>query len=209
MQNRPYSRLCLGLAILWLVLVTGGLWAMAKYQFTPGRPALADAYWPEGAQHQRAANTPTLVMLAHPRCPCTRASLGELALIMTRCHDRVAARVLFYKPKDAPPDWEKTDLWRTAAAIPGVALFSDVDGAEAQRFGMETSGQVLLYNQEGRLQFRGGITYSRGHAGDNAGRAAVIALVNGGSPARLETPVFGCSIRGVCPPVAINLSHEP
>ncbi len=57
-------------------------------------------------------------------------------------------------------------------------MLRDDDGAEAKRFGAETSGQTLLYDERGTLAFSGGITGSRGHAGDNAGRASLLALIN-------------------------------
>ena len=52
-------------------------------------------------------------------------------------------------------------------------MLRDDDGAEARRFGAETSGQTLLYDARGALAFSGGITGARGHAGDNAGRASL------------------------------------
>ena len=60
-------------------------------------------------------------------------------------------------------------------------MLRDDDGAEARRFGAETSGQTLLYDEHGALLFSGGITGARGHAGDNAGRASLVALLNRGS----------------------------
>ena len=66
--------------------------------------------------------------------------------------------VVFFKPSGTAEDWEQTDLWKSAAAIPGVAVSIDVDGAEAQRFQATTSGHTLLYDAEGKLLFSGGIT---------------------------------------------------
>jgi len=57
-----------------------------------------------------------------------------------------------------------------------------------------TSGHVVLYDADGKLVFNGGITSSRGHSGDNAGRAAITKLVHHESAAVPEAPVFGCSL---------------
>ena len=114
--------------------------------------------------------------------------------IMTRCRGRLDARILFYKPADAPPGWELTDSWRDAERIPGVRVAVDPDGAEAARFGVETSGHALLYDPAGQLLFSGGLTAARGHAGDNPGRSAVVALVMGGTPEVRRTSVFGCPL---------------
>src|SRR5205823_6234038 len=84
----------------------------------------------------------------------------------------------FYRPQNAPSDWERTDLYRQAAAIPGVTICRDEEGAEARYFHAATSGQTLLYDEAGRLLFSGGITAARGHEGDNDGQQTLIALLN-------------------------------
>jgi hypothetical protein len=114
---------------------------------------------------------------------------------MAQAQGRVTAYVLFVKPSGSADDWEKTDLWQSAASIPGVTVVVD-DGAEAQRFHAVTSGQTALYDVEGRLQFSGGITGSRGHSGDNAGRSAIVSLLNTGDAERTKTSVFGCPLYG-------------
>jgi hypothetical protein len=120
--------------------------------------------------------------------------MGELARIMAHTQGRLTAYVLFLKPAGFSEDWEKTDLWQSAASIPGVIVMIDDEGAEARLFNSSTSGQTILYDSAGRLQFSGGITGSRGHAGDNAGRSAIVSLVNAGAADRTETFVFGCQL---------------
>jgi hypothetical protein len=120
--------------------------------------------------------------------------MGELSQIMAAAQGKVRAYVLFFTPRDAPSDWESTDLRRSAAAIPGVTVLSDVDGKEAQSFGAETSGHTLLFGADGRLLFSGGITASRGHAGGNDGESAILSLISHHGAARASTFVFGCSL---------------
>ena len=78
--------------------------------------------------------------------------------------------------------------------MPGVRVYRDEGGVETRRFGVTSSGHVLLYAPSGRLQFSGGITLSRGHEGDNPGSEAIIHVVRGGTLAQHETPVFGCTL---------------
>ena len=188
----------------WPLLLGGGVWALAvvagmailwEYSITPGAAA-APRFWPEGSRMERDPATPTLVMLAHPRCPCTRASVEELARVMARCPGRVKAYVLMLRPAGLPDDWATTDLWRSAAIIPGVTVMRDDGGNEARLFNAETSGQTLLYDAAGRLLFSGGITDARGHVGDNAGADAVVSFLTRGTAAWPETSVFGCSLVG-------------
>jgi hypothetical protein len=113
---------------------------------------------------------------------------------MTQAESRVTAYIFFLKPMNFPEDWEKTDLWRSAASIPGVSVVTDDGGIEAHRFHAVTSGQTALYNTEGYLMFSGGITSSRGHSGDNAGRSAIVSLLNTGETQRADTFVFGCPL---------------
>jgi len=179
---------------LWLLVVGIGLSVLFSYENTPGVAAHPAASWPVDSQIQRAPGRATLVMLVHPHCPCSRASIGELALLMAQSQGRLTAYVLFLKPAGFSNNWEKTDLWHSAAGIPGVQPIVDYDGVEARRFHATTSGQTVLYDAEGRILFSGGITLARGHAGDNAGRSAIVSLVNAKIAEQTETPVFGCPL---------------
>jgi hypothetical protein len=132
-------------------------------------------------------------MVVHPRCPCSQATIGELAILMTRSRRGAAAYVLFYSPLAWGSSIEETTLWRSAAAIPGVVVLRDVEGAEARRFGVSTSGQALVYNRAGALLFSGGITSARGHMGDNAGLEAILSFIKQGAGVA-RTPVYGCSL---------------
>jgi hypothetical protein len=113
---------------------------------------------------------------------------------MTQAQGRVTAYVVFVKPANFSEDWEKTDLWASAAIIPGVSVVVDDEGVESGRFHAATSGQTMLYDKEGRLLFSGGMTSARGHAGDNAGRAAIASLLVKDEAQQSTTPVFGCPL---------------
>jgi hypothetical protein len=76
-----------------------------------------------------------------------------------------------------------------------VRIIDDVGGREAARYGIVTSGHVLLFDPSGARLFSGGITGSRAHEGDNDGAEAVVRLVMGSGPAVPAHPVFGCAVR--------------
>jgi len=133
-------------------------------------------------------------MLAHPRCPCTRASIAELAVLMTRLGSEARAHVLFVRPRAVEAGWEKTSLWQSAAAIPGVTVHADPGGAEAALFRAATSGQVIVYDASGKLAFSGGITGARGHEGDNVGLLRALAELKGRRADQNESKVFGCAL---------------
>ena len=183
-------------AALWLAAAASGLAVLWAYDNEPGTGAAAPSTWPEGTRLRRAGDRPTLVLLAHPQCSCTRASLDELAEALARAAVRPRTYVLFIRPAGFSEEWTHTDLWRTAAALPDVTVVRDDGGVEARRFGVSTSGQTLLYDRAGTLLFAGGITGARSHRGDNDGRRAIVALLNDGASAGTATKVFGCALFG-------------
>jgi hypothetical protein len=186
---------CFSLGILWVVGIAVGMPILINYEYRPAPAATAPEIWPKDSGIERVRSLPTLVLFGHPQCPCTRATIGELALLMTRLNGQLTANVIFIKPTDTREKWEQTDLWRTASSIPGVKVMSDPGGIETSRFHAQGSGQTMLYSADGRLLFSGGITASRGHSGDNAGRTAIVDLVATGKSNQTRTPVFGCYLQ--------------
>ena len=180
--------------LIWLAFLGIGFYALAREEFTPVEASVSTAKFPSASALALAPDTPTLILFAHPHCPCTRATLRELDGLLSALPHRVAATIVFTLPNGVPPGWEQGDQWQSAAKIPGVHIITDQDGREAKRFGVKGSGHVLLYESSGDLVFSGGITPSRGHEGDNLGRSAVIDLVNSGHAVVQRTPVYGCPL---------------
>jgi hypothetical protein len=197
------------LGILWVCALAAGEWRLLHHEHSPGKPASTQADWPNGTRLPYQTGLFNLLVFAHPHCPCTSATLNELANLMATCRDRVAAQVIFVEPEGAGPNWKDTPLRRKAAAIPGVTVLSDEGGIEAQRFDARTSGQVFLYDPQGRLRFQGGITPSRGHEGDNTGKQAIIDIVVDGSQTDTKTNVFGCPLQEASFPSAKPLGYQP
>jgi hypothetical protein len=193
--NPTIKRNALGVAVgLWVAaLVTSAVVSSARDN-RPGETGKAPSHWPADAGFARESDRWTLLAFAHPRCPCTRATLSELERIVARCRERLAVQVLCCLPEGAPEGWERTPIWAQAERIPGARVAVDSGGAIGRRFGAHTSGAMVLYDPEGRLRFYGGITGSRGHEGDNAGRSAVIDIVLHGQATLSETPTFGCPL---------------
>lgn len=191
---------------VWGLVITAGFLYGWWYEITPAETDVVPSRWPAQSACVLSADRPTLLMFVHPHCPCTRASLSELAVLMARCEGRVDAQVLFFQPRMTSEAWAKTDLWRSAAHIPGVEPRVDSAGAEQRRFHARVSGEVFLFLPSGALLFHGGITAGRGHAGDNLGRSALEAiLLKRGSPTN-TTPVFGCALEL---PTASRQNAEP
>jgi len=182
--------------LIWSVCIAIGLLALLRYSNTPGALAKPPEEWPRAASIAPSSQRSTFLLFVHPQCPCSRASVGELARIIACCKDSVDTTVFFVVPRQAPAGFEQGDLWNSAASIPSVRVVIDKDAVAAKQFGARTSGQALLYDQGRRLAFSGGITAFRGHSGDNDGRDAIVALLRGQRPQHITTPVFGCALLG-------------
>jgi len=180
----------------WLLVVVAGLGSLWSYSVTPGEPAAAPAEWPTSTGLRRGPGVPTLVVFLHPHCPCSRATIGELARLVAQANGRMTTYVVFSRPREVAKEWTKTDLWRSASLVPGATVLSDDEELEARRFGAITSGETVLYDAQGHLIFSGGITAARGHFGDNAGRSAIVAFLVDGDRSLSQTPVFGCPLSG-------------
>ena len=196
MLNSRFSRMILPvIGVVWGLLVISGLGAMHAYESTPGALGLQATRWPEGSRIRPDPARANLVLIAHPRCPCTRASFDELDRIVAGSGNRAAIHVLFFKPRGAAAGWGDTELHRRAAAIPGAKVLDDPDGSEGLLFGAATSGHALLYDRSGQLLFSGGLTAARGRAGANRASETVVDLLSGAAAAPTGAPVFGCPIR--------------
>ncbi len=187
--------------MLWIGGSCGGLVMLTMYANSPGPTPQAPPQWPTDTSIRLSEHGSTVILFAHPKCPCTRASIGELEKIVARFPHSISPWVVFFKPTGADESWDQTDLRTTALAIPGVQVITDLDGVETHRFNATTSGETVLYNNRGELQFNGGITLARGHAGDNTGRSAIEASLADTLPACHQTQVFGC-------PIAVSLDQK-
>ena len=179
---------------VWTCVIASGSLYGLFHETTPGITVPASPRWPHGTACRLSKSKPTLVMFLHPRCPCSHASLAELQFVLNRCARRVAAQAVFFRPQASTDEWVKTRLWEEAGQIPGLTRRIDPDGAERSRFGASLSGEVFVYHPDGGLAFRGGITASRGHAGENLGSLGLVAFLSRQAPLRPTTPVFGCEL---------------
>ncbi|MDX2089901.1 MAG: hypothetical protein SFX73_18745 [Kofleriaceae bacterium] len=182
-----------GLAV-WLAIIVGAFALIWRYKETPGALPSAPAMWPHGSALERAVDRPTLVFIAHPQCPCTRASINELARLADELNGRARIHVVVVRPPDTEPGFEDGPVIDRARELPGVRVFVDVDGREAERFGAAVSGSTVVYARDGSLQFRGGLTTARGHEGRGPAHDRILAIAAGTPPDRPDAPVLGCAI---------------
>lgn len=201
----------LGLAI-WVASVCGTFLFLGRYGATSAERGPIARSWPADSDLDLDPTRANLLVFAHPRCPCTRATLENLAWEVTRWSQAPRTRVIFFVPGVHDPAevaaFADTDLRRRALELPGFEVELDPDGQEAARFGARTSGEVLLYGPDGKLRFAGGVTPSRGHQGPNLAASALRATLSNPPPEPCFAPVFGCSLSALDPP-ATDASTSP
>lgn len=196
-------------ALLWFSAAVGGVFYLMRYESTAAVEASYPAVYPAESGIRRDPEYPTLIFFAHPKCPCTRASLRELSRLITNVNGELRVFVVFTKPEDEDEAWTQTDLRANAEAIPNVQVLIDKGEHEARIFNARTSGLVLLYDRQGNLRFDGGITASRGHEGDNAGSNAVFEIVTQENDKNVKTPVFGCPLHNKdCPGESMQYAQQ-
>lgn len=189
--------LVLALLVGSTLATAAGLLALVNFDQTPGNLGNTPARWPDQTEIRRNGGRATLLVFLHPWCPCSDSTLGNLELARQQSGPNAASELLiaFAVPNtDERPGSGENSLLKRAAEIPGARVLSDQGGRIAASFGARTSGMVLLYNPEGELLFRGGITPSRGHAGQNRSLDRLIQALASGKKDRSRNPVFGCAL---------------
>jgi hypothetical protein len=191
-----HSAVIVAATAVWLGATMVGFLVVIEHSTTAYAEPSAPRAWPAESSIACKAGAPALVLFLHPRCPCSSATLGELSRLLTRAAPGSSVTIAFFSPTSQPAEWGRGSLRSRAESIPGVRVVNDVDGEEARRFGAMYSGCVCVYGSDGSLRFKGGITASRGHEGDNLGADCVVAALNGRLPTTASTPTFGCDLMG-------------
>jgi hypothetical protein len=208
---------------LWLLLLIGGFVAIEKYVFTSAVKVQPRVDWPRESTLTLSPNGNTLLFFAHPYCPCSQASLKELNRMLSNLNDarRPAVSIIFFKPGQDIAYWKRTPLWRLANRIPQARILFDIEGQEARRFHVTTSGQIAVYRNDGSLLYNGGITGERGHEGDNPAEDKLLSLLRepilprAGSDKipqkNASMPTFGCQLFDKTPisNTSSNLAIKP
>lgn len=179
---------------IWITGLSVGFYGLWSYMGAPGVTGRPPLSWPKVSVLTHDER-PTLVLFAHPKCPCSRASINELNRIMAKIGNKVNYNIIFYRPPGFSIDEVKSDLWNMVTKLPFSKTIIDHEGKITQTFGAKTSGQVYLYAGGTKdLIFTGGITSSRGHEGDNLGSAAIVSYINESKRIEKKTNIYGCSL---------------
>lgn len=204
LQVKTKHWICAVVFVGWLAASLYGAAWLWDFNLRPGKTQPSLPQWPTASQLTPPGGKPMLVIFLHSECPCSRASLEELATLLARSRDTIDVQAVFLTPSETADTVEESGLWKYVHMLPGVKAWKDHAGQEATLFQASTSGETFLYDPAGNLKFRGGITPSRGHIGDNLGVDSIVSIVNGDVGEHpITTPVFGCSLKNSQPPTQL------
>jgi len=190
--NKP-DRITAGVLGLWLLCCAVVCGVLVVYSQTPGEAGAASLVLGDTQSLDLDATRPTLVMFVHPRCPCTKASLEQLARLQRQWPDRFASRVVYTIPAGMSANWHHAVLWEQASALGDCRRIEDRGGAITRMAGAATSGTVGFYKPDGQLIFWGGLTPARGHAGDSNGSDALASYMRG-QAYQDRSEIYGCPL---------------
>jgi len=180
-------------AILWLLAIAGGYsWIMARsFQASElgGNPVLDLK-----TVHMLDVEKPTLFVFLHPECPCSEATVEELARISERCEGGLKIVGVFSDYSTLPRPPAQSRMWNKVESILGARSLLDEDAGLRHSFHAATSGECFLLGPDARVIYHGGITSARGHSGPSTGGDAIISFFNTGIISTVTAPVFGCTL---------------
>jgi len=138
---------------------------------------------------------PTIVIMGHPKCPCTRATIGELAVMIGApaqpghgCRRSCAAPL-------ERPTVGTTPICGAAPRNSGATVMTDLDEVEVDRF------QYRSLRADDVVQHRRKNCSSAGASPPPADTLAITSTLLDCLPRNLRhlertrTPVFGCALR--------------
>ncbi len=187
----PFALVC------WVACAVTGFVLLADHATQPGETLVTPSVWPAKAPFTAPDERGTLLVIAHPQCPCTRATLAELSSALRGNTSPPRIEVVLMATQEGLPLALRGDLDARIGALPDAHVILDPGARDAKQFGALTSGHVLLYAADGTLRFSGGITGSRGHEGGNAARFALTEALASLSLALSDpqvAPVYGCPL---------------
>ncbi len=191
------------IVLLWVFPIAYllGSWMLADYSNRPGNVGVVPADLNAVDEFSNwmteeslvSSDEPTLILFYHPHCPCTKATIENLRQAVDRSKDRIRIVAFGFCPSDQPDSWISSPLTTNLRRLK-ASVVADKSGEYCSKFGVTTSGHVLLYGHQGQLLFSGGITSGRGHEGVCPATRDLVKQIKAEAGSQIRWPVFGCSI---------------
>jgi hypothetical protein len=179
---------------LWGAATFASWERLASHAYRQAATTSGVATWPQLGADFLADEKTRIVVFAHPGCPCTRATVAELAEVLADCPADASAAVVFVTAGLPDDVVSNSDTVAAARQTNNVIVVLDDDAQIAARYGATVSGETFAFNAAGRRIFHGGITAARGHRGTSGGRELLEQAIRNPAADTGEAPVFGCRL---------------
>jgi hypothetical protein len=70
------------MAWLWVFLLCAGSMLLVRFETQASEKVVALGRWPSASRIPRGRSEPVVVMFLHPNCPCSHASVHEMAKVV-------------------------------------------------------------------------------------------------------------------------------
>jgi len=187
-------------SVIWLSCIAVFIPSLLDHMAKPGANAVLNLEtWPSISPISPAEDGQTLLLFAHPQCPCTLATLAELERLLvypipTQFHAILVLPVPEDHAHNQATATSHSAVLNYASQIPGLTVTIDNEAEITRAFGIRTSGHCLLYGKDKTLLYSGGLTPLRGHEGPCEGNIALSQCLIGKIPSSRYAPVFGCAL---------------
>lgn len=188
---RAGPQLC---AAVWVGVSLCCVGLVVMQSFAPGQPGEGTSTWPTESALPREAQVSTAVVFLDPRCGCSRATVAEVARLVHQLGSQTQWVAVVHGLSESTLQATSSLVYRSLIQIPNVTVYIDATGLERRRFGASVSGELLLYDIDGQLQFQGGVTPARGHEGESVGALAIKDWVQQGRAECTTSLVYGCQL---------------
>lgn len=166
----------------WALGVGGSLAVAMRYETTAGAA---------GSPQRLVSHGREVVMVVHPECPCTGASVRALRKLLESASVPVKARLRIVAYGSSRGDIAKE---KYAMALPNAeAAWISAEEAKT-KYGALTSGHVVAF-LNGNPVFHGGLTSGRGVESVSESQLRLRDFLAGKAVDAVR-PVFGCALNG-------------
>ncbi|HLO97235.1 MAG TPA: hypothetical protein VK171_01460 [Fimbriimonas sp.] len=172
----------------WALSILSAGASLHFYEVTPSTNQIA----PQTLREPSRTNT--LLVFAHPKCPCTVATLKCLEELH-QVHPEIQVELALVIPPNSPKLFEDGPSSEWQASHRWAKRTIDRNGTLAKSLGAIASGHTFLFEEKGDVVFAGGITRARGVVGESTALRDLITCINGKQSFGLSRhDVFGCSL---------------
>lgn len=173
------------MGVVWAVLAVSVIAGALEYDSRPGEPPLR---LPDATV--AGPGLWSLILMIHPDCPCTKATMRNLSTILESTRIPIKAEIVAAMPEGYKGPRANLAIARSIVKSDLVVMS---ESSASERFGARTSGHLFVFDPDRNLVYSGGLTPARGAEDASSSLKWFQALVTQ-YPVASSGPTFGCPL---------------